>query len=101
MTTFNKEEKIKRLKTLLYLNFKHNFLRSFHNKYSPGLCFLYQRHYTLEVAVLYDDVPELIEFAYFKDSTGYWWPSNQFVLNWWYRHRAISRTIIKLKNNEK
>lgn len=93
MTKLTNKEKIKRLKKLLWLNFRYNFLSSI----TYGLCGLYQRLYNTPSYGLLDEIPELYEFRFYKYiKEGYWWPDSR-VVGWWYRHWAIVRTIWKLR----
>jgi hypothetical protein len=95
MLKLTNKGKIKRLKKLLWLNFNYNFT----SKCTYGLCGLYQRQYNLlDSCRLFDDIPELYEFKYYRGNRiyGYWWPDDRFI-GWWYRHWAIVRAIWKLK----
>jgi hypothetical protein len=108
MLKLTNKGKIKRLKKLLWLNFKENFFESIFGTrtYITGLCHLYksidhrEKHRELFDHVnLNEEIPEIMDFAnkkYRLDGRGYWWQYRGFGA-WWQRHVAIVRTIWKLK----
>jgi hypothetical protein len=101
MTKLTNKGKIKRLRKLLWLNFKYNFM----SRITYGLCGLYREQYNSKQYnvfnhTLFNELPELYEFKIRNSSAtgGYWWPRGR-VIGWWCRHWAIIRTIWKLKKS--
>ena len=93
MTKLTKKGKIKRLRKLLWFNFRYNFMSGI----TYGLCGLYQKLYNIPSYGLFDELPELYEFRTRGSNVeSYWWPRGR-VIGWWCRHWAIVRTIWKLK----
>lgn len=94
MTKLTNKGKIKRLRKLLWFNFRYNFM----SRHTYGLCGIYEDHYNRSsIHNLLYEIPELYEFRH-KDSYefGFWWSRGR-VVGWWYRHWAIVRTIWKLR----
>ena len=95
MTKLTNKEKIKKLRKLLWFNFRYNFM----NRNIRGLCGLYKKLYNIPSYGLFDEIPELYEFRTRGSNVDYyWWPRGRIV-GWWYRHWAIIRTISKLKRS--
>jgi hypothetical protein len=105
MLNLTKKEKIKRLRKLMWLNFKENFFESIFVRrcYIIGLCQLYRKSCydeSFHINELKLEIPEILEFVNIKytsySMSGHWFPVEGFQ-SWWSRHWAIVRTIWKLK----
>lgn len=90
-----KKEKIKILKKMLWLNFTENFGRK---GMCIGLCTIYEYATDFKHHKMRDQLPELVENRTIHTSV-YWWPCRGRFIAWWERHKAILKTIKKLKKS--
>ena len=96
MTT---KEKIKALRRLRWKNFTENYL----NKKHRGLCSIYSDTAgNFSTHSLFSEIPELKSEGYNYKYYPFSWPhvfyhGTTHALHWLSRHKAINRTIKKLK----
>ena len=88
-------QKIEMLKKLMWKNFELNF----GNKYTIGLCTMYNEMDT-DGEGLICDIPEIVpSFSNGSDIYFFWWEHQGYFKPWWERHKAIRRTIKKLRKS--
>ncbi len=94
----NKEQKIKILNQMLWLNFRHNIW-----SLNQGLCSIYRTvakklNPLEEWYSLVCDIPELFPENPLNRFF-FWWPYEGSILPWYYRHKAILKAIKEIKQN--